>query len=129
MKNMSYLSHSHREFAQTTIFSEPATNESGTHRPDGLFVLSGGDFNQIGELRREIIDIAPTILWLLKEKIPSYVDGAVIDVAISESALQTQPISSVEVDLESLPTVVGTWSDSEGESEVMDRLRSLGYVE
>jgi len=129
MKNMSYLSHSHREFAQTAIFSEPATNESGTHRPDGLFVLSGGDFTRIGKLRREIVDIAPTILWLLKEEIPSYVDGSVIDVAISEVALQTQPISRVEVNLESLSTTAGSWSNSADESEVMERLRALGYVE
>ena len=98
MKDMSYLSHSQREFAKLNIFSEPGTNESGTHRPDGLFVIAGGDFNRVGNLRREIIDIAPTILWLLNEKIPNYVDGSVIDVAIDEAVLQIHPISNVEID-------------------------------
>ena len=129
MKGMSYLSHLQREFANLSIFSEPGTNESGTHRPDGLFVIAGGDFNQVGDLRREIIDIAPTILWLLYEKIPNYVDGDVIDVAIAEAVLQIHPISNAEIDPARLPATTEDWSRPADETEVMERLRALGYVD
>ncbi len=130
MRNMSYLSHSRREFASREIFATPKTDESGTHRPDGMFVITGKDFrNDKGPLRSEIIDIMPTILMALQSNIPTYVDGTPIHNAIKSQSLLDLVDVRVDADENTPKYNINVWSNPTEEQEVIDRLRALGYLE
>lgn len=130
MRNMSYLAHSRREFASPEIFAMPKTNESGTHRPDGMFVITGEDFKTgIVSVPSEIIDIMPTILACLRSSIPNYVDGKVIQDAIKSQPLLDLADVRIEVDENTPDCNISGWSNPNEEQEVIDRLRALGYLE
>jgi predicted AlkP superfamily phosphohydrolase/phosphomutase len=52
---------------------------SGTHRPEGIFIAYGPDISRGIKLKEPLFtwDIAPLILHMLSQPIPSYMDGCV----------------------------------------------------
>lgn len=130
MKNMSYLAHSRRELSHQEIFAIPETDESGTHRPNGLFVIKGIKFlPETDGLQAEIIDVMPTILFDLEIHVPSYVDGRPIYSSVKPEL--DHSVSTEEVSFDQSPenTNINGWDNPQDEQEVMDRLRALGYIE
>jgi predicted AlkP superfamily phosphohydrolase/phosphomutase len=99
---------------------------AGSHRHDGIFVLAGPAARRIADMSASIEDIAPTVLYLLGESIPSDFEGRLLEEALEPSLLDRRPPSYADMgDLE-----VAAAHDYEGESpEVEQRLRSLGYLE
>ena len=61
---------------------------TGDHRPEGVFFASGPDIKSNYLLKNEIFgwDVFPTILHLLEEHIPNYVDGKVINEIFQENS-------------------------------------------
>ena len=61
---------------------------TGDHRPEGIFFASGPDIKSNYLLKNEIFgwDVFPTILHLLEENIPNYVDGKVINEIFQENS-------------------------------------------
>lgn len=97
---------------------------SGTHRPDGILIVSGpGIRQQRLEGERAIVDIAPTILAASKVPIPDDMDGRVLNELFDDPPAVTWTAA----------TGAGASRDAalsrEEEQEVMERLRSLGYME
>jgi len=130
MKNMSYLAHSRRELAHHEIFATPATDESGTHRPNGMFVIKGRKFkNRTSKLQAEIIDVMPTVLFDLGEPVPSYVDGKPIFDSVKSDNAKNVGVVDVEISQAMSGKNITDWDSEEEEKEVMDRLRALGYIE
>ena len=78
---MHYQAHRYFEFGSNKVFSEPFNTESGHHRLEGIYVASGPDFENTGRKDASIMDIAPTILSMMGEKIPGDMDGEVLDIS------------------------------------------------
>lgn len=103
---------------------------SGEHRLDGIMLLKGNPFKP-GEISTEpaIIDLAPTLLYLLGIPIPSDMDGRVIRSAFTKEYLDSNPIlfqkGEEPVNIEASAK---TYSDEEAKA-IEDKLRGLGYID
>ena len=109
------------------VRGHPGAHYVGSHRPDGIAVLSGPAARAGATFSASIVDIAPTALYLLGESIPSDLEGRLLSEAIDRDLLDDRPPEYVEaIDLElGAPRAY----DEEGAAEVEERLRSLGYLE
>jgi predicted AlkP superfamily phosphohydrolase/phosphomutase len=134
MRDMSYITHLRRELASTDIFGPVTTNESGTHRPNGLAIVSGDDISGgVHNLEANVVDVTPTILSVMGIPRPSDLDGRVWHEALRYGPEEAQsPSSSVpgalDIDLPERP-IVSEWENEKDEEAVMERLRRLGYLE
>ncbi|MBI4833116.1 MAG: alkaline phosphatase family protein [Candidatus Lindowbacteria bacterium] len=104
--------------------------QTGTHRPHGIFCIKGEGIEKAKTLSgAEIIDLAPTLLYLLDLPVPSDMDGNVLEGAITSEYLATHPIKRVEVEGDSGPGRGDSVYSGEEFDKVEERLRSLGYIE
>jgi len=105
---------------------------SASHRLDGVLMMSGGPVQK--ELAFEgarIIDVAPTILYLMGEPIPEDMDGRVLIEALDEEFVEANPVQFEAVDdggdVEDADA--GRTSFTRDESELIaKRLQALGYI-
>ncbi len=75
------------------IFGLPSYSFSAYHRREGIVVLSGGPVVSGVNLTPQSIEgIAPTVLYLLGERIPADMDGGVFTTALSPDCLQKHEI-------------------------------------
>jgi hypothetical protein len=105
----------------------------GMHRPEGIFIAGGGGIRQ-GVVLDEpltLLDIAPLLLHTLDVPIPSDLQGRVPTEALDSAWLAAHPVrvGAPTEPMQPLPAPVQEMDESEGEQEVLDRLRALGYVE
>jgi len=106
---------------------------AGTHHPHGIFLAAGPGVRPGAALERlTLLDIAPALLHSLGLPIPAELEGRfpaeIYDaghLAASPSSIApagaAAPVQPGEADLAGM--------DEEGEAAVMERLKSLGYVE
>jgi predicted AlkP superfamily phosphohydrolase/phosphomutase len=130
MRDFTYMTRKGYEFAASrgTLFREPYTKESGSHRLEGILIGAGPDIAGPTALDAfDIQDLTPTILHLQQCPIPRYMDGRLISpffapqyLADHEPAFEERPIT-VRTD------VSAAWSDAE-EAEITERLKNLGYL-
>jgi predicted AlkP superfamily phosphohydrolase/phosphomutase len=67
-----------------SVLLPSSINKSGNHRKDGIFIIKGQNIcANIDSINAEIIDIAPTILYILGVPIPPDMDGKVIECAFN----------------------------------------------
>ncbi|MCX6032304.1 MAG: alkaline phosphatase family protein [Chloroflexi bacterium] len=101
---------------------------SGCHRPEGIFIARGAGIRAGAALPpAEITDVAPTVLYLLGEPIPEWMDGRVLTEMLEPEMLAAQPhrrdpkrqeaTSASEMDY-----------DAEEIDILSDRLKGLGYL-
>lgn len=118
-----------------TVFSNPPSWQSstlrhtGNHRPDGIVLLSGESINKGKRIEgAKIIDLAPTLLYLLEANIPKTMDGEVLLQAITPQAQTSySPIYEASSTEESH---LGRQDYTGKEETVMkERLRELGYID
>jgi hypothetical protein len=106
---------------------------AASHRLDGVLMLSGGplrrDFAFTGA---KIVDVAPTVLYLMGLPVPDDMDGRVLTEAIDDDFLGDHPIRSESMDDE-VSDDAGDDSRhgfTEDESEMIARrLQALGYIQ
>ncbi len=98
-----------------------------TNIREGIFLMKGPHCKKGVKLNNlDIVDVAPTSLYLLGLKIPDYFDGKVITNAIEDAFLKKIPIqimsinSSTEAQEEQL--------SNNDKMELENQLRSLGYL-
>lgn len=98
------------------------------HEPYGLFICSGKHIQTKGHIDNiTVLDIAPTLLYLLSLPIPNELDGRVIKKCFSAEYLRRNKIVHKEID----------WYKKGGrnedkivsEDEIRDRLKALGYID
>lgn len=113
------------DFGSNKIF-EKAFGTSGTHRGCGaiFYVLGPGIKNDHLIEGVRIIDLAPTILSLLGVPIPDDIDGKVLEEACQDKS----GFSFIKEKKFSKPKESGLGKEVKTEEEVMDRLKSLGYI-
>jgi len=103
-------------------------HDNGKHRLNGILILKGPQFKEETEISgAEIIDVAPTILYMMNCPIPSDMDGKVLTDAFRPSYLESNPAKYEEVMKETGPPKY-KWS-KEDEERIKERLKALGYIE
>jgi len=117
------------DFGSSRIWDE-TYRYSGMHRDNGMFVASGPLVRQgAAAPDAAIIDLAPTILYLLDREIPADMDGRVLEEVLAPGLVAGRPIrrgaADTAADAGHGPT---REYSTEEEAEVMQRLRDLGYL-
>ncbi|NOZ62194.1 MAG: hypothetical protein GXO74_10970 [Calditrichaeota bacterium] len=98
-----------------------------SHHPSGVFAAAGPDFRQGGVVDgAEIIDIAPTVLYLMDLLLPDDMDGKVLTSALSPEVLKEKPVRRMKGEQKGN---VMQKSTDESDDLVRQRLRGLGYME
>lgn len=105
------------------LLAKEVPNDYAGHRPDGMFLLHGPSVTPGQTLEADILDLAPTFLWLLDQPVPSNMDGRVL----TECFTVDHPVRKVKAETEE-PTTSGGLTD-EDEEAIKDTLRGLGYIE
>jgi predicted AlkP superfamily phosphohydrolase/phosphomutase len=104
---------------------------SGTHRLDGTLIIKGGPFKQGAAVSAaQIIDLAPTLLYLMGRPVPEDMDGRVLNDLFRPEFLEKNPVqyqkSAVADDTDQQH---GAGYSDEEASKIEDRLKALGYIE
>lgn len=116
------------EFFSNHLF-DTASGVSGAHRPTGICLICGNK-TRVGSgrvnLDVRITDLAPTILYLLGEPVPSDMDGRVVEEAISDGYLPMHPVEYADPLI--APGQGGDALSVAEQRELVARLKSLGYL-
>lgn len=97
------------------------------HRMDGILMAEGKPFSQGRWIEvAEIVDLAPTILYLMGSKIPRDMDGKVLEGMFTEDFLRHHPIEVA--DPPEPASKVNHEMSAEDEQEILQRLKDLGYL-
>lgn len=109
---------------------EPGSSHSyvGSHRTEGIFSLTGPSAASGRLLAADIADVAPTILYLLGQPLPSDLDGRLITEALDPALLGERPPEYSDEESDVLVSAAESYT-AEDEAAVEERLRSLGYLE
>jgi len=100
----------------------------GTHTLHGILVARGPAFKKALAIENaRLIDIAPTILYLLGVPIPEDFDGKVLEDALRPEVLRTKAVRGAASSVAPRESVNG-YSDEEA-AKVEERLQALGYLE
>lgn len=128
-RDEAYVGFGGHEFGNNALMrSSPLFNAH--HRMDGMVALYGSAIRRGTRLDTySIVDLAPTILYLLGYPIPADMDGQVMAQAFLPEFLTTRQVVTVAPTPrdDRLPAPDGVYSASE-EGEVLERLKDLGYA-
>jgi hypothetical protein len=100
----------------------------GSHRIEGIVSLTGASAAAGRMIAADIADIAPTILYLLGQPLPTDLDGRLITEALDPALLDARPPEYADEESDVLVAAAESYSP-EDEAAVEERLRSLGYLE
>ncbi len=103
--------------------SKPVPNDYAGHRRDGLFLLHGRHVAGGQTATADIVDLAPTFLWLLDQPVPTHMDGRVL----TELFTRDEPVQYVELAADD--TAESATLTAEEEEAIRNSLRNLGYME
>jgi predicted AlkP superfamily phosphohydrolase/phosphomutase len=117
---------------KSDVVLRPRPEVVGTHRPEGIFMAKGPRIRRglaLPEL--SITDVAPTLLYTLGLAIPSDLEGRVVAPIFAPTSLQERPIHLGEATHAPLafPEGLPAKEADDGEAQVLERLKNLGYVE
>ncbi len=103
---------------------------SGDHDPIGIFIAAGGPFAAVAERGElSVLDVAPLLFHLTGRGVPEDLEGRVPVELLRADALSARPVRSVSADTyPGLPSPAESGDDAPS-AELMEKLRSLGYVE
>ena len=105
------------------VITQQIRGDSGCHRSEGIFIATGPNIKQGIKLpESNILDLAPTMLHLLGEKVPTVFDGRVLqEIFVEETAV-------VYSDSDDEHTFTDQSLAAEDAAQVEERLKSLGYL-
>jgi predicted AlkP superfamily phosphohydrolase/phosphomutase len=102
---------------------------SGDHSLTGMTILRGPAVAPGRVEGSELIDVVPTILYLLGQPLPAALDGRVLTRALDRAFVAAHPIRHLEPgDHGPAAGLAGEVLTPEEEAEVQARLRGLGYL-
>ena len=100
----------------------------GSHRHEGVIVLSGPAVAAGAPVAGELVDVAPTMLYLLGEAVPADLEGRILMEALRPELLDERPPAYDDAAPAEFAPERAELED-EGAAEVERRLRGLGYLE
>jgi predicted AlkP superfamily phosphohydrolase/phosphomutase len=102
---------------------------SGDHRPEGIVVVAGNHVRHGGgERRASILDIAPTVLYLLGLPVGRDMEGRVLEEAIDPAFLAANPPQTVATHEVRTREVQEAAVPTDADERIKERLKSLGYL-
>jgi predicted AlkP superfamily phosphohydrolase/phosphomutase len=108
-------------------FIFPVYGNSGDHRLNGIFLGVGPSFKPGATLEpRSILDVAPTVLYLLGLEVPRQMDGQVIADALVPGRWAEEPVRYTDMEL--LGHARGGALSAEDSEDIRRRLEGIGYV-
>ncbi|MCA9898150.1 MAG: alkaline phosphatase family protein [Anaerolineales bacterium] len=103
---------------------------SGEHRPDGIFAAVGPKIHQLADLPDlHLMDVSATALYLLDVPVPDDFDGRILEEAIDPAHWHRYPAQYQEGQVKAASGTVESMYSKDEEAEIIERLRSLGYME
>ena len=100
----------------------------GTHRRDGILIAHGKSFKKGAEIQgARLIDMAPTILYLMGQPVPEDMDGRVLEELFEPAFIAANPVQVGGS--EGLKGGQGAQYSDEEAAIVEERLKALGYIE
>jgi predicted AlkP superfamily phosphohydrolase/phosphomutase len=123
---MRYLAFGHADFGSNRLV-EPVQGMSGHHRPNGVCMIHGPGVIAGSHLEgASILDLSPTVLWLMGQPVPSAFDGHVLSRAFTEEWLSAHPLTTAERDTQR--DADDQAYSVEDEEIIRERLKGLGYA-
>jgi predicted AlkP superfamily phosphohydrolase/phosphomutase len=101
----------------------------GGHTLEGIFLAHGTPIQTTEIQGASLIDLAPTILYLLEQPIPPDMDGRVLTTAITNSYLATHSIQQGDTPAHLAKPRVAQSYTVEEDNELNEQLRQLGYID
>jgi predicted AlkP superfamily phosphohydrolase/phosphomutase len=100
----------------------------GGHHPEGILIARGPCVRsgQRGQAA-DIVDIAPTVLYLMGEPIPRAMEGRVLAEFLDPESYASRP--PVYADIDTHRVAPSMYVDEEEQLQIEDRLRGLGYLD
>jgi predicted AlkP superfamily phosphohydrolase/phosphomutase len=124
---LEYFGFGEYEFGSHKIIESMRRGISGTHRMNGVFLAYGAAIQAGVEVSgASLLDLAPTILHLMNLPVPDYMDGRIIDEAISPAYQPEMKVAAY--DWSPSDNGQGDGLTEEQKKIVAERLRGLGYV-
>jgi predicted AlkP superfamily phosphohydrolase/phosphomutase len=100
----------------------------GTHRRDGILIAQGKSFKKGAEIQgARLIDMAPTILYLMGQPVPEDMDGRVLEELFEPAFIAANPVQVGGS--AGLKGGQGAQYSDEEAAIVEERLKALGYIE
>jgi len=130
MRDFTYITRKGYEFAarRGEIFRTPYTNETGSHRMEGILIAAGPDIqNRRMVPESDIQDLAPSLLYLQDCPVPNYMDGCIIEEIMNPRLLHERQPRYEERPISYRDDQPADW-DAAAEKEIADRLKRLGYL-
>jgi len=119
-----------RSLISNKVVIRTEQEEKGSHRLNGMVALWGNGIRH-GErlVEANIMDLAPTILYLMGLAVPGEMDGRVLSEAIEKDYLNSHPVNyTAEKSAEGVVETADPFSDEERE-KIRNSLRGLGYID
>jgi len=102
----------------------------GTHRRDGILVAAGGPVKKGAQINgARLMDMAPTLLYLCGQKIPSDMDGRVLVDLFEPEFVANHPVLFEDTQPQDQNSGPGSTYSAEDAALVEERLKALGYIE
>ncbi len=103
---------------------------AGTHHPDGVFIAAGPGIPASGEVElRQIVDVAPTLLYSLGVSIPSDFEGEIPKSFFDETWMQENPPKKGAKTRASARRELDQEMDAGEKQQIIEQLQMLGYME
>ena len=101
---------------------------SGSHRMEGILAGAGPAFRKAAPVENATItDLAPTVLHLLEQPLPSDLDGKVLQDLLADVSRRT--VLEAPVESNAPAGMAATNYSAEEEAALRERLRGLGYMD
>jgi predicted AlkP superfamily phosphohydrolase/phosphomutase len=109
----------------------PRPQPMGTHYPEGILIACGPGLRRgVTISRQSILDMGPTLLYSLGLPIPLDFEGRVITDLFEPEFLRSRPPQlGAATEPVASTAKASSGMDAGDEATILDRLRSLGYVE
>jgi len=107
--------------------SKLAVIRSGEHRREGIAIFWGKPIRCSKIEKMDIVDITPTLMYILGLKIPDYVDGRVVEEIFEPDFIKKRPIEFTSEEFGACVNEPRDYSSKEAR-EVTERLKGLGYL-